>query len=63
MTSPPPGICGNCFATWKARRPQPAAVYCHHQGVVARPTDSAGWEIEPAKGRAALERLRQEGVR
>ena len=58
----PDGICGACYWTWLAAKPQPPGVYCHHQSTVARRTDS-GWVIERASGREALAQLRREGIR
>jgi hypothetical protein len=59
----PDGICRACFWTWSARRPRPPAVYCWHSSTVARLTEAGDWLVESVKGREALERLRQEGVR
>ncbi|MHB8816252.1 MAG: hypothetical protein ACYDAE_23715 [Steroidobacteraceae bacterium] len=40
----PAGICANCWVTWRARRPRPQAVFCHHFGNAARETPK-GWKV------------------
>ena len=55
----PPGICRNCFATWRARRPRPPAVFCHHFGNAAE-VGADGWTVIEAIGARELGRLRRE---
>jgi hypothetical protein len=59
--SRPAGICPNCYATWRARRPRPTAVYCHHLGNAARPTVN-GWQILESISARDLAALRAEGL-
>jgi hypothetical protein len=40
--APPNGICANCFRTWRAAKPQPKFVYCHHNRAAAKPM-LGGW--------------------
>jgi hypothetical protein len=56
----PDHVCPSCYLTWKAARPQPAAIYCSHARVVARRTEGS-WRTEPATD-SLLERLRTEGA-
>jgi hypothetical protein len=58
-SAPPEGVCGNCVATWRAAKPQPAAVYCHHRHTLAWPT-LKGWRIDRTTD-AAVKRLRAGG--
>lgn len=60
MTAParPEGLCPNCVAAWRARRPRPAAMHCWHAGLVAWPIPG-GWHVERAF-KSTLERLRAE---
>jgi hypothetical protein len=55
----PEGICGNCLATRRAAKPQPAAVHCHHRHAVAWPT-LKGWRTDRATD-ATVKRLRVQG--
>ena len=57
----PEGICPNCFATWRARKPRPEALHCHHRNAVARLV-LGGWKITHGVGRIALKALQKEGV-
>jgi hypothetical protein len=59
--SRPEGVCANCFATWRARRPRPPALYCWHYGVVARPR-SDGWELLEDVSDGELAGMRAEGL-
>lgn len=56
----PERVCANCLATWRAAKPQPAAVYCHHMHRIAWPT-VAGWRVEMATD-SALRNLRMAGA-
>ena len=56
----PDHVCPNCFATWRAAKPRPAAIYCCHARIVASRTQ-ATWRTEPATD-SLLERLRAEGA-
>lgn len=60
----PDHVCPNCFATWKAAKPRPSAIYCHHAKVVAWRVEGA-WRTEPAtdsalRSHGLLMRLRAE---
>jgi hypothetical protein len=51
-------ICRSCWMTWRARRPQPIAVYCHHLGGAARRTYSGRLEVNECVSAYALATLR-----
>ena len=53
----PVGVCHNCWTTWRARQPRPAAVYCHHFGNAARLAPD-GWRVFEAIGAKALAGMR-----
>lgn len=60
MVTAPERVCANCYRTWRAANPRPAAVYCHHTHTLAWPT-LAGWQTERPSD-AALRRLRAGGL-
>lgn len=64
MTVPvdqPTGVCRNCYVVWRAKRPRPQVVYCHHTGNAARETAN-GWRTLEAVSAAALTEMREKGL-
>jgi hypothetical protein len=57
----PAGICANCWVTWRARRPRPQAVFCHHFGNTARETPK-GWKTLEGVSAADVAALRAGGL-
>ena len=57
----PRGICQNCWAVFRAARPRPEAIYCHHRDVIARRTPS-GWKTAEEAGRDDAAFLRARGL-
>ncbi len=51
----PIGICHNCWVTWRARRPRPPGVYCHHFGNAARFKDGRWKTLESVSDRDLAE--------
>lgn len=58
--SRPDRICPNCWATFRAAKPQPAAAWCWHTRTLAYPT-LTGWQLEHPSD-SALKRLRAGGM-
>jgi hypothetical protein len=57
--SPPKGICINCFRNYRATKPQPEVVYCHHNRVAARQM-LGDWVTVENVDRASVMALRRE---
>ena len=58
----PACVCRPCWTAWRARRPQPAAVFCHHDGGAARVTASGRLQINECISEYALAALRASGA-
>jgi hypothetical protein len=58
----PTGICANCWVTWRARRPRPQALFCHHKRTVARQTADGSWKVLEGVGFSDLAELRAAGL-
>ena len=56
----PVGVCPNCFSIWRAAKPRPAAVFCHHYGNAAR-LEPDGWRVFEAIGAETLAKMRRAG--
>jgi hypothetical protein len=59
--SRPAGICANCYAVYRAKRPRPQALYCWHLGAAARQTPK-GWLVLEAVGDHELAEMRAKGM-
>ncbi|MFZ0549802.1 MAG: hypothetical protein WAM21_03235 [Steroidobacteraceae bacterium] len=58
----PPSVCGNCWATWRARKPRPAAIFCHHKDSAARQRPGGDWQVLEHVGESDLAELRAKGL-
>ena len=55
-------MCANCWAVYRATHPQPATLYCHHLGTLARFTKSRGWKTISDVDKESVRALRAEGL-
>jgi hypothetical protein len=44
MSARPDGVCGNCWAVWRAAKPRPPGVYCWHLQTAAT-LAATGWRV------------------